>query len=326
MPGENSIFEEVGGAVDDDAAYQAAMEADGGTPTPEDKGAAAQETQPQNKTTQAQEETPKGYVPHEALHEERQMRKELQEELKLQRQEFMQLQGRVGQFESLREELARMRSERTREEQEQEYDNDPVGYVKKEVDGVKQTIQQQREEQQRLKEQQDEWNKQQEAVRQFQQTLSSQINDYIKTQPDYPDAFKFLMEARQKELEAIGITSQQDIARALDAEAFSLAQVAMQRNVNPGEAAYKLAQARGYKPKEGNPAMDEGDDKTEETLAEQMARLERGQQAAQSLSGGGNPPKGDVTLADIDKMSEEEFNRFFSGLANDAGAGDFMDG
>jgi len=146
------------------------------------------------------------------------------------------------------------------------------------------------------------------------QNVATQVAEFEKDHPDYSQAFQFLMDERAKEYHAIGITTPQEQQMEFDREAIALSANAMQRGKNPGEVVYELAKTRGYTKIE---ALDGAEDPiAKKTLEESMDRIEKGTKASTSLTGGsGGKPEGSLTLADIDKMDEKEFDKLWEDMS-----------
>jgi len=337
----NDIFSEPGSTVvDDEAAYAAAMAMSGteSTPPPDDGGdggtaAAKQEEAAETATQQegkaaaeGEEKPPKGYVRHEALSEARHINSELRDAL-------LATQSKLAQVESLREELREWKAsqnkqsdaERAAAEQEA-YDNDPVGFMKSKTDAMEAELRKLRDEGKLTEEQQQQALEQQRQMAALTMQIATQVNEFKQTTPDYEDAFNFLFEARLKEYAALGITNPAQVNQTFSQESYALAQAAMANKRNPGEAVYALAQARGYVKKDTTAATDEATQSGKnDTLTQQLDKLENGQKAAQTLSGGGARNKGEVTLSDIEQMSEAEEDAFFEAMARAEGGGSIFD-
>jgi hypothetical protein len=123
--------------------------------------------------------------------------------------------------------------------------------------------------------------------------------EYKKTAPDYDDALAFLRQSRKSELSTWGMQPAQ-VEQQLILEERQLIARAAQARRNPAEMAYTLAKQRGYSAKQ---AVDQAD---------QLERIERGQQQSRSLSGTGGNSKagGELTLADLVRLPEAEFAAF----------------
>jgi hypothetical protein len=128
------------------------------------------------------------------------------------------------------------------------------------------------------------------------------VEEFKKTTPDYPNAFAYLQDSRRKELAVWGM-DEVGIANQLETETRQLIARAVQARRSPAEMAYTLAKERGYSAKQAPATADPVD---------QLDRIERGQQQNRSMSGtGGNGRAGgEITLADLVRMPENEFVAF----------------
>ncbi|TXL80452.1 hypothetical protein FHP25_05345 [Vineibacter terrae] len=117
--------------------------------------------------------------------------------------------------------------------------------------------------------------------------------------PDFPQAYNHLLAGRVAELRAQGWHD--DAIRAqVQREELTIAFGALRAGRSPAQQAYELARARGYvkgtarTPSAGDP-----------TLAALKAR------AAASISEGGMPPRGDLSLEEIGRLSGPAFDTAF---------------
>jgi hypothetical protein len=94
------------------------------------------------------------------------------------------------------------------------------------------------------------------------------------------------------------------IDKQLVAEERQLVARAAQNKRDPAEMAYALAKQRGYQPKATAAPADDA--------AEKLARIEHGQRQSKSMSGtGGNGATGaEITLEDLVRMSDKDFETF----------------
>jgi hypothetical protein len=88
---------------------------------------------------------------------------------------------------------------------------------------------------------------------QFTQVYTQAAQQFSAQAPDFQDAYKYAINSRAQELQAIG-TPPQAISQALRNEEMSLVATALQNGVNPAEAIYNFAKARGYAGKAPAPA------------------------------------------------------------------------
>jgi hypothetical protein len=229
----------------------------------------------------AGEKEPK-LVPLNALHEERERRKELADELKREREERLQREAK------LQERLDTLF--RSRQEAEQPkaptWDDSPLDAGKattQEVQQIKAHLQQQAQQ------------------KQFADAVGMKISEFRTTTPDYDAAYQHLIQSRTEELALI--YGPEQARQFVGQEEFNIALAAMQQGKNPAEVAYALAKQRGYARAEQKAA-----EPAKPTEAEKLEVIERGQASATSLAAaGGAPAGGPLTLDMIAKMSDDEF-------------------
>jgi len=249
-------------------------------------------------------------VPYAALHEERQNRKELQAEMGNMREQ-------MGQFKGLAEEMKEMRGSRAAEQEktdEAAFSDDPIEALRQQNLNQQAQIDGQNAAKTAEEEQQAQLNQQQQDFQAMMQNVSSKVAEFEGENADYPEAFKYLMDSKLNEYKAIGITDPMELQQTFDREAIALSVNAINRGVNPGESVYNLAKSRGYTKAEA--LSDVEDPIAKENLDKTMDRLEAGTKAASTLSGGtGGKVEGDLTLADIDKMGDDEFDKLFDKMS-----------
>lgn len=266
-------------------------------PVPEDEIAAAAE-QPADtpdKETPKEEVAPKKdtVVPHAALHEERERRKELQRELQQTREDQARrdavLQDRMNQLYAMQH--------KEQPKPIPEYDQDPLTNLNARLAQQTEELTKLREAQTHSTQQQQRWAQQQQFVSSVQSRMISEESKFTEANPDYPDAARFLQEGRVKELKAMGNTPEQ-IVQVMRQDVLGLAVSCFQRGQNPAEAAYELAKARGYAKKASQ--------------EQKMDSLQKGVEASKTLAGGGS--SANPTVEQIAAMSDEEYAAFKSKL------------
>lgn len=231
-----------------------------------------QEEKPEFKTTR--EKPPEGYVPHQAMHEER-----------LRRQEA---ERRLAALEQAAEQQ-RKAAEQAKAEEEAKLGDplvDPDGFQKnlqRQLESTREMVRQQQQAAQRERLSQA---RAEDAVR--------MENEFKATVPDYDDAVRHINEARVEELRAYGMDDQRIIAQIAQ-DANSVYDSAKRLGMNPAQLLYQLAQQRGYKPR---PKVDEA--------AAQVEALATAQKQTQGLGSGGSRQAGRLTVSQIAEMSEAE--------------------
>jgi hypothetical protein len=238
--------------------------------------------EPVVETPVAKPETDDKQVPLAALHEARQIQKELREELKRAREEAKASSEKAEKYSTRFEQFL---AERTKEAAPK-YEDDPLGSLKYENERLQKQLEELNSGVQKT---QEEWGKSQQ-YQNFAQQVVSQEAVYKQSVPDYDQAIAHLKEVRLQDFADLGF-SREDALLALQNEIYGLAQAAMQKGKNAAEVAYKMSQRYGYKPNT--------DEKKLETLA-------KGQEASKSLAGG----KADVAIGldALAQLDEEQFD------------------
>lgn len=219
----------------------------------------------------------KKFVPLEALHEEREKRKELKERLDRQEQRFQEIVEKLKP----KEEAPEFDNEEDRFRYEQKVLSNEVQQHRKFIEQQNQASQQQQREQAVL------------------QTYAQKAKEFAAETADFSEAYNFMYQSRQAELIAAGYPVAGDSRRGLvpldeylKREEMSVAYLALQDEVNPAERVYNMAKARGY--------VKKAETKT-------LENIEKGIKANKTLSGAtGSSPKG-LTLEALADMDDEEF-------------------
>lgn len=148
----------------------------------------------------------------------------------------------------------------------------------------------------------DAWKRQQEAVatqraqmQQFQNAVVSAAKPFIDQTKDYQDAYQHVIGIKGAEMRLAGVP-EEEIANQLGVWEANFAAASMRSELNPAEQVYRLAQHLGYKQK--------NDEKPSKSDAQKkLENIERGQEAAKTLSGGGG---GEGLLKALENMSDDE--------------------
>lgn len=286
---EQAFFDSSGEKPIPDADAKPETPTDPETPAVEAKDAekSAAVEKPIEKEPAQPEEKPK-MVPLAALHEERERRKELQKRVEAEGQDRARLAGRLDALnEAMRP-------------KEQPKPLDPTTQPLE----VLQELTQFRD--QTLAERQ-----QQHQMQQFTNAYASRAQEFAKETPDFKDAYKFVVDSRVRELQAIGYDATTAAQMAQNDE-LNIAGKAFQDGKNPAQVLYTLAEARGYK--KADPAAAAAPNGSGAPPPDPMARLEskldtiaKGQAAGKSLGGSGGAPGESLTLESLAGMSDTEF-------------------
>lgn len=239
------------------------------------------------------EKPPKGFVPQQALHEEREKRKEFQRRIAQIEQESAQRTQLLEQrFAQMQEAWAKQNAPKP-----PEYDVDPLGNVKHTLDATQAELTKLREKQeQEYRRQQEEYQRAQ-YVNHVASAVSQAEAEYAQENPDYLEAVNHLKGLRARQLEALG-WDRASILNYVQNEAFQIAEAALQRGQSPAEVAFNMAVASGWAKKEQQNSQEQ-----------KIETLQKGTQAAKSLGSGGNP-SGKLTVDAIANMDAQEFDEF----------------
>lgn len=237
------------------------------------------------------------FVSQKALHAVREKYKATRDELAAERQKAARADERLA---VLNEILTKADdpAKTTQSAEVPDPEKDPIGYIAHLQKQVK-ALQDKEVERQRL-----------EADRANSRTLKSAFEKdaiaYIKDQPDFLDAYKFVLSQRRAELTAWGHDSDA-INEMIASEERGIIANAFQAKKSPSQLIYRMAEARGYKkaapvdPKDGGKAESP-------SPMEKIDALAKAQQAAGAgLSGAGGSPGEGLTREALANMSEEEF-------------------
>lgn len=235
-------------------------------------------------TTPAKEPQAPRLVPLEALQEERRERQALARQVQEREQQFNKLQSRLDTLQEVLQPKAPPPN----------YDEDPIGAINHKLDETTKVYQDlQKAEQNRQAEASA--IRQMEAIREYGKRHG---DEYAAKQPDFWDAYTAVREAKANELRAMGYADEDQIRVWVNDYEIQMLQKAAQEKANPAERLYTMAKALGYTPKQ----IASAEKKLESVAA--------GQSVSKSLSSaGGSAPAAKMTLAALDKMSDEEFAR-----------------
>lgn len=275
---ESKFFESKGRDVAPALAEDAAEPGSGGAaeaiPAPD--SAEAGNPEPAAHTGQQRD---KRFVPLQALQEERAEKKQLREELRQYREWQAQLTQRLQQMPV--QQQAPMPDPETR----------PLDYI----NHVLSNMQASTAELQQWREQQERTAQQRLSEQRLMDWAESQGQAFSKEQPDYADARRHALDARDRELKALGYSSAERAA-ILRLNEMEVANSAFQQGRNPAELVWDYARARGFAPKARNDGA---------------SKIAAGMQAAGGkLNQGGTAGDGDLSAKDLVGISDpDEFEK-----------------
>jgi len=242
-----------------------------------------------------------------AFKTERHKRKEMREKLEANEARTRELEARLAQ---LQDTLNRTNQQAPQPaappEEIPDPDEDPLGYQQYKINKLEQTIKSQSD----YLRQQHEYTQRTQQEAAFREQYKAQAQEYAQKQPDFMDAYSYLMSSRLQEHLAAGFSEQQ-AQQLLVEDEIAVASLAFKDRVNPAERIYSIAKARGYVPNQ----------KGKQAKSPSIDSIKKGLDNAKSLkSGGGELPNRMQGIDEIDGMSFDEFDKFWAGYRNKAKA------
>jgi hypothetical protein len=242
------------------------------------------------------------FVPHQALHAEREERKKAQAELQTLRERQAILEDRWNTILKVQEPPAEEAKGPPNP------DEDIFGYMKWQGEQLSK-LQQERENEVK---QRQEYEQQTQAEREVTTYWQSSVQEYAAREPDFQPAAQWLSDYRHKQLEALApidpnmanpaVRNQQ-----IDAELKQIISVAKQKGQNPAELVHQLAKGWGYN----------GQSASSPKVNDTLASLEAAQKASRTLAASGGRSSSDpLTPEAIASMSNEEFAQWSADPAN----------
>lgn len=223
-------------------------------------------------------------VPLAALHEARQIQKELREELKKRDEAIRATQQKAEKMEQTFQTFLQKQNEVPAPK----YEDDPLGTLRWQNEQLEKRL---NEMNQGVTQTQETFQKQQ-AMQQFSQSVMAQEDTFRRAQTDYDAAVAHLKQVRISDFQDMGY----DLPTAtqlLQNEIFNFAQAAMQQGKNPAEVAYSMAKRYGYK--------------TEASPEKQMETMQKGEAASKSLASG--KAEAPLTLEALAQLDDEQLDQ-----------------
>ena len=266
------------------------------------------ETEPEPEPEpEAEEKAPKGYVKIGALHEAR-------NEMRVMRDEMNVMQQNLQQMNVLREQLNQLRISGQQDQQkiaqkelEQQYADDPIEFLRKQNAELVDRINYIQNQQESVEFQRQQFLQRQQQMGQLIDHVNALENQFRKQHSDYDEAFQFLQQRRMGDYQRLGINDEAQRNQNFHNEIMNVSANSIQNGQNPSEIIYELAKSWGWQSNAGRQAADN------------IAKIEtvrKGQTVSKSLSqggtGGGEDPE--VSIADISRMTDEEFDAYWAKL------------
>lgn len=267
--------------------------------TPPEPG--AQEQPQQTESGQQTERDEKGrFVPHQALHAEREEHKKTKAELEEMRQFKAVMEDRWNTLLKVRE------KPQQEEAPPPDPDQDIFGFAKwqkAELDKLSAKIadqERQTTERQQIESQE----------REIWTAWSADATAYAAATPEFGDAVAFLSEARAKQLATFAaidprMSTKEGVNQQINAELRNIVMQAKQAGVSPAKMVHDIAISYGFQAKPA--AMQKP------ALPDQLASVAKAQEAAKTIGQAGGTSGGDaLTPEAIAAMPPQEFNAWYS--------------
>ena len=232
------------------------------------------------------------FVPHAALHKERERRKSVESEYMTVREKMARAEERLAVLNEVLQQPAQSQTQAPQVAEIPDPEKDIFAYVKyqaKLIEDLK-ASQAQTQEQTKL----------QEGYRQFHSAYEQDAQRFMAEKPDFRDAYAHIAASRARELAAVGYNDQEIRAKLREDETRTVAKAFEQRK-SPAAVIYEQAIARGYTPKQAQAAANTVNP------AQRLENVAKGQATQKSLSGAGGAAGEGLTVEALASMSEEEF-------------------
>lgn len=264
------------------------------------------------------------FVPHAALHKERERHKQTKTELELHREKMARAEERLAILNEVLsgESSANGANQPGAQAQKSNsvFDEEPIDPSVDFVGAVDQIRRQQAEMRNGFVQSRQEL-QQKEAVQQMQQLYYADATRYAQENPNFKDAYFHLVEGRHRELEAMGMKDKGARDSYIAQEEQALVAQAINQGMSPSQAIYNIAIARGFSPQQAAQAADQATGQANSGYAnggnayqapnasgaEKINNIRRGREANQTLSRAGGSSGEGLTYEALANMSEEEF-------------------
>ena len=235
----------------------------------EEKEAVKPEEKPAEKQTM---------VPHQALHEQRMMNKQLQEELRASRESQQRMDTT---FQKLLGSL--------NDKPIPKYDEDPLGHFAARNETLEKELKQVNEKIEGFTKQ----STQTQFVQQVNEQINSAEAEFRTSQPDYDAALKYLKDVTRSDLADQGMSGT-EVEQALQQGKLGLAHAALQQGKNPAQIIYERAKRYGYRGQSS-------DDK--------ITTLAKGQSMSKTVQGGS---AAGLSLRDLAQLPDDQIDEIIS--------------
>lgn len=220
-------------------------------------------------------------VPHAALHQERLKNKELASTIAQQREQLAQFNGRLDQL------TKQFRGDKP-EEQKPLTEADRLEQLERVLG-------------ERVQQEQTHIQKQQ-----FLTAYQQDAQSYAQENKDFFDAYTFVVSQRRAVYEAMGHQDKGQIDALLENEEMNFVNQALRNGVRPPQALYDMAKRLGYQGKIEEKKPDNSAEKT-------LAVVASGQKVAKTLAKTGASNDTEMSVEEMLKLSDDEFETLTKG-------------
>jgi hypothetical protein len=240
------------------------------------------------------------FVPHQALHKERERRKAVETELVTMRDKQSRADERLAVLNELMSKPEAPARSPTVAEQPIDPEQDPIGALKQSYAKIA-----------ALEKQLTETTTQQNERENARAMLSAYEQDarrFSQEKPEFASAYQYLFQVRHRQLDAIGLKDTAARNRYIADEERQLVSEAFKARISPAQMVYNLAVASGFShtPPAAEPKPDH---------AAKIESIAKGQRAAGvSLSAAGGSAGEGLTPAALADMSQSEFDALYAKL------------
>ena len=145
-------------------------------------------------------------------------------------------------------------------------------------------------------------------VRRLTEIAQTHEAEFSKATPDYQEAFQYVRQMRDQELEAMGYADPGQRQQIIQNDALQIAAQALQQNKNAAEVVYKIAKSRGFAG--GKPPPSAPIPASQQPDAQKIAKIARGQEAGQSLGQVNGSSPAELSIEGVLKMSDKDFAKW----------------
>lgn len=253
------------------------------------------------------------FVPHQALHKERERRKATESELQQARDLATKANERIAVFTELLQRSMTPEQQAQQQGEQEDVAPDPekdiFAFVKWQSRQIEKLSTQLAERASKFDEHT--------ADQQFRQSYYNDAIAFQQKTPDFRDAYSHLVRGRDAELQALGMDDPAARKAHIAKEEREIAEAARKTNRSPSAVLYELARARGYAPRPAQqPQQNQQQPNGQPDHMRKIEQIANGQRVAGNpLSNAGGSSGEGLTAEAFLNMNEEEYAAAISRLS-----------